>query len=256
MTLGSATSIGGSGDISSEVNSVVALPNGRVYLGGVFLNPGGNTAASYAAWWDPTASAWKSIDGSATAKVGNMVWSIAVSGSRVVLGGDFTDAAGLATADHVVEWTGTAWKAYGSNGSGDGALNYRVYDVAFYGSNVLVGGYFDTIGGNAALTGVAAWNGSKWLALGSPATVGKAVSGSNVSGRTLYVSGTVVALAGIAAANGIAAYGLPAAPTAPRSLVGTPGSKKVSLSWTAPLAANGAAVRDYVVQYRKSARHL
>jgi hypothetical protein len=39
-------------------------------------------------------------------------------------------------------------------------------------------------------------------------------------------------------------------PTAPRTLVGTPKNRSVSLSWVVPMKANASAVADYIVQYR------
>lgn len=41
-------------------------------------------------------------------------------------------------------------------------------------------------------------------------------------------------------------------PSAPRSLVATPGNASVALAWTAPASTGGAAIADYVVQFRRS----
>lgn len=39
-------------------------------------------------------------------------------------------------------------------------------------------------------------------------------------------------------------------PTAPRNLVATPGNRQVTLTWSAPASDGGAAIRDYVVQFK------
>src|SRR5436190_11106667 len=48
-------------------------------------------------------------------------------GSKVYLGGDFTNAGGLANADHIAIWNGTSWSALGG-GLGDAAS--AVYAIA------------------------------------------------------------------------------------------------------------------------------
>ena len=65
------------------------------------------------------------------------------------MGGDFTNAAGIATADYVAEWNGSAWSALGANGSGGGAINNYVFALAVSGSNLYVGGAFTNAAGMA-----------------------------------------------------------------------------------------------------------
>jgi hypothetical protein len=242
----------GNGAIGAIVDKVVALPDGRVFLGGAFNDAGANTAADDAAWWDPASSTWKSIGGSPSGTLSGEVLSLAVSGSRVVLVGTFLNANGDPAADRVVEWTGTAWKHLGTDLTGtDGAVPYLLTDVALYGSNVIVTGIVHGVAGNAAIEGVAVWNGAKWMPLAVPGPLATMFR-VQVVGRTLYVSGMAHDIGGITSADGIAAFGLPAPPSAPRSLVGTAGSKKVTVSWAAPATVNGGGpVRDYVVQVRK-----
>ena len=242
----------GNGPVTAGwIQKVVATPDGRVFIGGNFANAGGNPDADNAAWWDPGSSSWQSIGGSAGGTIGSSVTSLAVSGNRVDLIGSFQDAAGDLLADYIVEWTGVEWRHLGSNLAGTGgSLNSEPLDIAVYGANLIITGTFIVAGGATNATGVAAWNGSKWLALGAP-NPSAFMWGVNVVGRTAYATGQFRALAGITGADGIAAYGLPAAPSAPRAPKAVAGSKKVSLNWTAPLSANGSTLTDYVVQYRK-----
>ena len=47
-------------------------------------------------------------------------------------------AAGIAEADKIAKWDGSAWSALGSNGAGVGALNSTVYAIAIDGAEVRV----------------------------------------------------------------------------------------------------------------------
>jgi hypothetical protein len=229
----------------------VGLPNGNLVVGGAFTDAGGNPAADKAAIWNAGTGKWSSIGGSPSGAFNDTVVAIAVVGPRIILGGAFTNAGGDKRADYLVEWTGSAWKHYGANAAGtDGALTGPVADIAVYGPTTLVAGMFQNAAGIAGADGVAAFNGTKWMALGKTQMV-LPMYGLLVVGRTLYASGMAKNIAGIAAADGIAAFGLPAPPSTPRALKPRDGWKRVTLTWKAPSLMNGAPVRDYVVQYRK-----
>ena len=94
-------------------------------------------------------------------------YAVAVSGANLYVGGIFRNAAGIATADYIAKWNGSAWSALGSNGSGNGALNDVVYALAVSGTDLYVGGDFINAAGIATADYVAKWNGSAWSALGS-----------------------------------------------------------------------------------------
>lgn len=54
------------------------------------------------------------------------VYALDLSGSDLYIGGDFTDAAGIAEADYVARRDGSAWHALGSISSGGRALSNMV----------------------------------------------------------------------------------------------------------------------------------
>jgi trimeric autotransporter adhesin len=85
--------------------------------------------------------------------------ALAVSGSTLYAGGDFTTAGGSA-ANYIAQWNGSSWSALGSG------MNSDVYALAVSGSTLYAGGDFTTAGGSAA-NYIAQWNGSSWSALGS-----------------------------------------------------------------------------------------
>ena len=116
----------------------------------------------------------------------NAVRAIAVSGSDVYVGGLFADLAGIAEADRIAKWDGSAWSALGG-----GAQN-TVFAIAVSGSDVYVGGLFTSVysSGTTEVDGtlrIAKWNGSAWSALGGGAQ--SSVYAIAVSGSDVYVGG-------------------------------------------------------------------
>lgn len=242
--------------LNGSITALLVASDGRLYAAGVFVDAGSLGRADRIAWWDPGTATWKPV-GDAVAADGvfnNIIWDLAAIGNKIYASGLFTDAAGDPRADFVAAWNGTAWTHLGANVAGvDGAISgsASVVSLAVYGSNLIVGGDFADAGGVAAADNVVAWNGSKWLALGTPNLDGM-VEGTSVVGRTLFIAGQFNTAGGLADTQGIAAFGLPAGPSAPRSPTGIAGAKKVSLTWAAPATLNGGGpVRDYIVQYRK-----
>ncbi|WP_171634137.1 S-layer homology domain-containing protein [Paenibacillus plantarum] len=119
------------------------------------------------------------------------VRSIAVSGTDVYAGGNFTTAGGN-PATHIAKWNGSQWSNLGTG------LNSFVFAVAASGSDVYAGGIFSTAGGNSAST-IAKWNGSNWSSLGT-GTNGT-VYAIAVSGTDVYVAGNFSTAGGIPATN-------------------------------------------------------
>ena len=239
------------GAITGPLWSAQVLSDGRVYVGGQFSNAGPSGLCDGVCWWDPASESWNPVGGSAAPDnaFNDVVYSILVVGSKVYAGGAFTNAGGNARADYLAVWNGSAWTNVGTSGA-SGPLNHWVYGLRAYGSNTIASGDFTNAGGVAAADGIAAWNGTRWLSLGSPAPAGE-VYRSMITGRTLYLAGAFTGVAGVAYTRNLAVYGLPTTPSAPRSMAGLAGHHKVTLTWLAPATANGSSVTDYVVQFRK-----
>ena len=107
------------------------------------------------------------------------VYALAVSGSNLYTGGDFTTAGGSG-ANSIAKWDGSSWSTLGSG------MNGYVQALAVSGSNLYAGGNFTTAGGNAA-NRIGKWDGSSWSALGSGVD-GNVISLA-VSGSDLYAGG-------------------------------------------------------------------
>ena len=119
--------------------------------------------------------------------VNGTVCAIAISGSDVYVGGEFTEAGGI-SANRIVKWNGSFWEPLGSG------VNGTVYAIAVFGSNVYVGGSFTEAGGASAMR-IAKYNGTSWSALGSG--VNDIVSAIAISGSAVYLGGYFTQAGGI-----------------------------------------------------------
>ncbi len=87
----------GNGALNGDVLTL-AVWGGNVYVGGAFTNAAGTQQADYIARWN--GSGWSALgsDASDGALKGD-VFEIVVTGFAIYVGGDFLNAAGVATAD-------------------------------------------------------------------------------------------------------------------------------------------------------------
>ncbi|HOA06068.1 MAG TPA: hypothetical protein PKH86_09500, partial [Candidatus Fermentibacter daniensis] len=69
------------------------------------------------------------------------VLALAVSGTDVYVGGDFTQAGG-SPANYIARWDGSSWHSLGSG------VDKWVYAIAVSGTDVYVGGDFTQAGGS------------------------------------------------------------------------------------------------------------
>lgn len=207
---GSAWSaLGGTAAIAGFVSAIV-VSGANVYVGGTFTDAAGIAEADNVAKWNGTAWSALGSNGAGNGAIGANVAAIAVTGSDVYVGGDYTDAAGLPKADYLAKWNGSTWSAVGDNGSGGAALTYQVAAIAIVGSDVYVGGRFSDAAGIPEADYIARWNGSVWSALGSDGSGDGALQGFvlaiSVAGSELYMGGTFRNAAGIAEADYLARW--------------------------------------------------
>jgi hypothetical protein len=133
--------------------------------------------------------------------VSGYVRTIAVSGSSVFVGGNFSNAGGVPGTSSIARWNSTTgtWSALGSG------INGYVSAIAVDGDDVYVGGLFNAVGGFPSVPGtqsIARWNttSNTWSALGSgiPGTV----TAIAVDGDDVYVGGTFNAVGGFPSVPG------------------------------------------------------
>lgn len=197
----------GNGSLNSYVNGL-AMIGTDLYVSGSFSNVNDNgttlTAADKIARWDGTHWSALSSNGEGDGSISGYVYvgALAVSGTTLYVGGNFTDVNDngvvLTAADRLARWDGTHWSAVGSNGAGDGAIgNGVVRALAVSGSKLYVGGTFTDVNDGGAVLGAAdyitAWDGTHWAALGDDGAGGGALNDAvfaiGVAGTTVYVGG-------------------------------------------------------------------
>ncbi|MBX7209370.1 MAG: choice-of-anchor D domain-containing protein [Verrucomicrobiaceae bacterium] len=176
----------------------------KIYVGGSFRSAGG-VLTDNVACWDKTARTWSALGsgiGGANAGTAN-VFALAMIGSDLYVGGDFTSAGGI-TANRVAKWNTVTqtWSALGT-GIVRGSNSGRVQALAVMGSDLYVGGDISSAGGIPA-AGIAKWNGTSWSALGAGAD--SYVNALCVQGTDLYVGGQFGSAGGVANTNRIAKW--------------------------------------------------
>jgi hypothetical protein len=199
----------GDGPIQTTGASVraIAVQGSTLYVGGLITNVGGIAEADFIARWD--GSAWHSLGGSGgDGPLNGHVETMAFSGTNLYVGGSFTDASGIATADFVAMWNGSFWSALGSNFAGNGALNNSVSELTTVGTSVYVAGFFTDAATMTVADRLAVWNGSSWQSFSTNAVdhPDSQINTLVAHGGYLYAGGFFQNIGGLAAADFIARW--------------------------------------------------
>ncbi|GAB3876219.1 hypothetical protein GCM10028824_33540 [Hymenobacter segetis] len=150
--------------------------------------------------------AWNVVGGSPAGTqngVGGDIYTVAISGPNVYVGGSFTAAGGVA-ANNIAQWNGTTWSSVGT-GAANGTSG-SVNALAVSGTTVYAAGSFSTAGGITA-NSVARWDGTAWSALGTGALTQYGTPGSvlalalSANGTDVYIGGSFDKAGGMAATN-------------------------------------------------------
>lgn len=144
-----------------------SMSSPELFVGGDFLNAGGQAAAYLARWdggsWSPLLPA---LNGPVLALASLAVLGAGGSEPSLVVGGEFTHA-GFMSLDHVARWRAQAWHPL-SGGTNGPVRALAAYDDDQSGGlpKLYVGGDFHAAGGNPA-NHVARWMGTHWVGLQS-----------------------------------------------------------------------------------------
>lgn len=161
----------------------MALAGGKLYVGGDFITAGGLPARNIAVW-DIARRRWETLGDVRDNGVDGPVRAIAVSGSNIYIGGEFTRAGDSAGFNRIAVWNGDAasWQRL-SNGA-----DSTVLAIGISGGNIYVGGYFFRMDGLPA-SHFARWEtrNNRWQRLGS---------GTNAPIRAIAVEGDNVYIGG------------------------------------------------------------
>jgi len=181
--LGTGANVGTNGQINYPEQAVA---KGKLYLAGYFSNAGGTSAFGIASW---DGTGWASLGGSTNVTDGT-IYSLALSGSNIYIGGTFPTAGSvLANNIAVYNTSSHTWSSLGT-GTANG-VDDAVNAIAVLGSDVYVAGSFANAGGNPA-NYIAMWDGSKWNTLGTSPNDGvdNNVYALATYGTDLYVGGS------------------------------------------------------------------
>ncbi len=138
------------GGIDTFVRALTASGT-DVYVGTDKMNVGGIAAADHVVKWDGLA--WHALGANTTGTDGwfpatTYIYALATSGSLVFASGSFQNANGKPAADNIAWFDGTAWRALGSNGSGDGPWLGDGQTLAVVNGLLYAGGSFTSAGGD------------------------------------------------------------------------------------------------------------
>lgn len=147
------------GDIST-----LAVSGSTLYAGGSF-DHAGTVAAGNIASWNISTSAWSAMGSGVVPGYLGGVFALAVSGTNLIVAGDFTKAGSVAV-NSIAIWSGSAWSALDgvksgvTDGTGTGSSEGRVNALFVSGTTVYVGGAFDHLlpGGTVTQGGLASFS--------------------------------------------------------------------------------------------------
>jgi hypothetical protein len=175
-----------------------------LYVGGAFTDAGGVTSADYVAKWNGTA--WSGF-----APLNGSVYAIAYAGGKLIVGGAFTDASGNANADFLAAWNGSAWEPFCTATGPGPAFNGNVFALQVIGNKLYIGGGFQDGAGIAAADYLVACDLTTGAANSTADSISHSLNGTVYAltaddGGTLYAGGAFINVAGILAADHVAAY--------------------------------------------------
>jgi hypothetical protein len=165
------STVANDGDFTGAVLALTSDINGALYAGGGFSNLDRIPAADNVAYFD--GGGWHAMGSGAApggGAVTGFVRALAANGTDVYVGTDSTNVAGIAQADHVVKWNGSAWSALSSNTGGtDGwfPTSSTINSLTASGSDVYAGGNFQNANGDPVADQIAHFDGSAWHPVGS-----------------------------------------------------------------------------------------
>jgi hypothetical protein len=213
----SATTIDPAHPFSGPVKALTVTSDGTLYAGGRFGDLENIPAADNVAYL-PAGGTWQPMGsggGSCTCALDAYVRGLGTNGTDVFVGTDGSNVAGIARADHVVRWNGTAWSAMGSNTAGtDGWFPAvtSIHDLVTVGANVFATGTFQNANGDARADNIAWFDGTDWKPVGSNGAgngpwVGEG-SALAIVDRLLYAAGNFTSAGGDTQAQSAASFSL------------------------------------------------
>jgi len=182
------------GNFNNPVRAIT-FSGTALYAGGGFT-ANDATAMTGLSRWD--GASWSEVGGGLLniSEGAQTVYCLAVSGTNLYVGGDFTTANGTTTsARGLVKWDGENWSEIGSGVT----VGYtpKVICMELANDNIYVGGTFISVsGGTIGISGITKWDGVKWNAIGEGIAAEAQVSSIRVKGTDVYAGGYFTRVSG------------------------------------------------------------
>jgi hypothetical protein len=200
--------------LDGSVMSMAFAPNGDLYIGGIFPDLGSGSG-KYLTYWDGSAFNPVGTVELSGGTPGTVIRSIVFDAKgSLIVGGNFTNAGGVANADYIAKWNGSIWEALGTGTNGNVYdVFIRKHDGSVTGTKlnqIYVTGEFTTAGGLTLADRAAVWDNGAWqpLDIDLPGT-GFVYSVLPASDGSLYIGGHFsTALASENAETGLVALNL------------------------------------------------
>lgn len=183
---------GGNNGLPGPVNAI-SVSGSNVFMGGQFnyLSDFATSANNIVKW---NGSSWSVVPCGSSNGVKGTVYSIAVNGNDVYVGGNFILFGDETSANRIAKWNSitNSWSALPC-GSSNG-VNGTVYAIAISGNDIYAGGSFTALGDNTPAGGIAKWDAAagSWSVL--PCETSNGVSGTVYalcqSGDYIYAGGS------------------------------------------------------------------
>ncbi len=193
---------GYSGSINARGWRVETLPDGSPR----FIPTGRQNVPAFARPAAPGDEFWEDGFGDSPASngVNDEVFALASDGSRLFIGGAFTQAGDI-SANNIVTWNGVRWQIMGTGPGILNGVNGIVNAIAVDGEIIFVGGQFTNAGGTP-VQNIARYstNSRTWAKLGNASGVtgdNAFVSSILIDGNSVYVGGTFTSAGGRPASN-------------------------------------------------------
>ena len=178
----------------TDIYAIAVAPDGKVYVGGNFVNFDNQASGDYLAYYDKVTETWGVVSA-----LNGIVYSIAISAAGIVyFAGAFTNAGGVAAADYIAQWDGTNVTAVGTPNTGAASIT-NIRALAFDGSgNLWMTGTFTNLGDVAAADYIGYWTGSAYTAASTGLqSTGLALAYDAIS-NSMYIGGSFTSAGGVA----------------------------------------------------------
>jgi len=178
----------------TDIYAIYPASDGKVYIGGNFVNFDNQANGDYIAYYDKITETW----GVVSALNGVVQAIVESANGTIYFAGAFTNAGGVAAADYIAQWDGSSVTAVGTPNTGTASIT-TINALAFDGQGRLwITGDFTDLGNVGAADRLAYWDGSNYYGLSTGLNgTGRALAYDAVGDR-MYIGGAFSSAGGVA----------------------------------------------------------